>query len=502
MVTLWVVGRFGEGTMIGAGAAGRCAVQGCGVELAAVAARVRGVWGRAVVAFGVALAAAGVCVPAAQAWSTNMEIAFQADTGYLWTWTIDNPGSNTGMGMMAGTNPSVAPLSGSGSNHEIVFQANTGYLWTTGAGGHGPTPYGMAAGTSPSIGGSEIAFQANTGDLWTVGTGGQGDTGLGMMAGTSPSIAGSLVAFVANTGVLWKASPSGNSGSGYTALAGTSPSVNANGDFAIQADPYQSGVGDLLDGTFGQLTDLLNEMASGTSPSINDQGDAAVQLASGDVAIRPDLGDGDVIDSGVQMMPGTSPSIDDNDDVAFQGTNGDLWIWIQPAAGVASGAHDLGLGMKAGTSPAIGLDPGGLGAARPQASQIGGSGNDRLIGRSRNDLIYGGRGNDLIRGARGNDQLYGGPGNDRIYGGSGNDRIYGGPGNDRIVDHRGATTAFPGPGINRVDVADRRGDDRVVCAPGSTNHIVADRGDRIARSCRGKRSTIRYVHSRQAPSTH
>ena len=54
-------------------------------------------------------------------------------------------------------------------------------------------------------------------------------------------------------------------------------------------------------------------------------------------------------------------------------------------------------------------------------------------------------------------------------------------------------TVFPGPGTNRVDVADRRGDDRVVCAPSSTNHIVADRHDRIAHSCRGKRSTIRYV---------
>jgi hypothetical protein len=56
---------------------------------------------------------------------------------------------------------------------------------------------------------------------------------------------------------------------------------------------------------------------------------------------------------------------------------------------------------------------------------------------------------------------------------------------------------FPGPGTNWVDVADGRGDDRVLCAAGSINHIVADRGDRIARSCRGKRSTIRYVRVRQ-----
>ena len=100
-------------------------------------------------------------------------------------------------------------------------------------------------------------------------------------------------------------------------------------------------------------------------------------------------------------------------------------------------------------------------------------------------------------GGPGNDVIYGNRGNDVIYGGSGNDRIDGGPGNDRIVDHRGATTAFPGSGTNRVDIGDGRGDDRVMCAPGSTNHIVADRGDRIARSCQSPRSTIRYVRVRQ-----
>jgi hypothetical protein len=99
-------------------------------------------------------------------------------------------------------------------------------------------------------------------------------------------------------------------------------------------------------------------------------------------------------------MAGTSPSINDNNDIAFQSSNGDLWIWLAPASGVGSGAHDLRLGMKAGTSPSISKDPGVIGAARPQTSRIGGPGNDRLNGRFRNDLIYGARGNYLIRGAR------------------------------------------------------------------------------------------------------
>ena len=126
----------------------------------------------------------------------------------------------------------------------------------------------------------------------------------------------------------------------------------------------------------------------------------------------------------------------------------------------------------------------------------GGRGNDLIAGGRDNDRISGGRGNDQLYGGPGNDRIFGGPGNDQVFGGPGNDRIYGEAGNDRIVDHGGATTVFPGSGTNRVDVADRRGDDRVVCASGSTNHIVADRGDRIARSCRGKRSTIRYVRGR------
>jgi RTX calcium-binding nonapeptide repeat (4 copies) len=165
-------------------------------------------------------------------------------------------------------------------------------------------------------------------------------------------------------------------------------------------------------------------------------------------------------------------------EIAFQADTGDLWTWT-----IGDPGSDTGLGMMAGTSPSISQDP-GVGASRPPTK--GGTGNDRLNGSSRSDLIFGGRGNDRIFGGRGNDRLYGGPGNDRIYGGPGNDHIHAGAGNDQIVDHRGATTVFPGTGTNWVDVADRRGDDRVVCAPGSTNHIVADRGDRMTRSCGGK----------------
>jgi RTX calcium-binding nonapeptide repeat (4 copies) len=125
----------------------------------------------------------------------------------------------------------------------------------------------------------------------------------------------------------------------------------------------------------------------------------------------------------------------------------------------------------------------------------GGLGRDTISGGLGNDTLSGGPGNDTVSGGPGNDLISGGTGNDTVSGGTGNDVIYGGPGNDRIVDHQGATTVLPGSGTNRIDVADGHRDDRVVCLPGSINHIRADRGDRISRSCRGKGSTIRYVPS-------
>jgi Ca2+-binding RTX toxin-like protein len=173
----------------------------------------------------------------------------------------------------------------------------------------------------------------------------------------------------------------------------------------------------------------------------------------------------------------------------------------------AAGARLLGVPGRANFT--IGLGPrevlvGGarhdeLGALGDAAQIYGGGGPDLIHGGPGNDRLYGGPGNDLIYGRGGNDIIYGGPGNDVIDGGPGNDVIYGGPGNDRIIDKQGATTVFPGPGTNQVDVADGQPDDRVLCASGSINHVKADPGDRIAPSCRGKLSSVRYVRLRRLP---
>jgi hypothetical protein len=65
--------------------------------------------------------------------------------------------------MTAGTSPSITALAGGG--FEIAFQANTGALWTYGTASSGATDLGVNPRTSPSIagapsGGYEAAFQA------------------------------------------------------------------------------------------------------------------------------------------------------------------------------------------------------------------------------------------------------------------------------------------------------------------------------------------------------
>ena len=480
-----------ERARMGGGIAGVRAVRRLD-DLAGAAAGVRRGCRGVGVAVVLALAAACVIVPGAQALDVTTEIAVQANTGVLWTWTAAGA-ADTGLGMKRGTSPSVDPF-GVGSDHLVVFQANTGDLWTTGSGGHGDSGVGMAAGTSPAVNRyGVIAFQANTGVLWNVDPVPEAlsNYGLaeGMAAGTSPYIDSyGGISFQASGGLLsgWPI----DDGSNLTMAAGTSPSGNDEGYGAAQGSN-----GDLWTGV-SDYTDQQLAMAAGTSPAVNDvgfvgdghTGEVAFQGSNGDLWITGSHGTGD---AHLKMMPGTSPSIDDGGEVAFQGNNGDLWIWK-----LGSSAVDLGLGMMAGTSPSISRDPGSI----PVNVIAGGPGNDRLNGTVRDDLMFGGRGNDVIHGRAGNEVIYGGPGNDRIDGGPGNDRIDGGPGNDRIVDHRGATVVLPQAGINRVDLADGRGNDRVRCAPGSTNHIVADRRDQIARSCRGKRSTIRYKPVRQPRS--
>jgi RTX calcium-binding nonapeptide repeat (4 copies) len=131
----------------------------------------------------------------------------------------------------------------------------------------------------------------------------------------------------------------------------------------------------------------------------------------------------------------------------------------------------------------------------------GGHGHDRLHGGHGHDRLHGGHGHDRIYGDHGHDRLVGGHGHDRIHGGAGRDRLEGGPGRDRLIDRQGRTVVVPGPGRNRVDVADGSSD-RVVCAAGSINRIVVDGGDRLDPHCSSEASTVRYRRpaSEEAPT--
>ena len=160
---------------------------------------------------------------------------------------------------------------------------------------------------------------------------------------------------------------------------------------------------------------------------------------------------------------------------------------------VASAAQATLVGAPGRVNFMIGLGP--------RQRIIGGARHDQLGARGAGSLVRGGRGNDLIHGHHGRQVLSGGRGHDHIFGGRGRDRLHGGPGNDRLVDHQGATVVITGTGLNRVDVADGDGDERVVCTRGSINRIRVDRGDRLHPRCRRATSSVSYLRpARAAPA--
>jgi hypothetical protein len=190
----------------------------------------------------------------------------------------------TGLGTPDGV---AAFITGAGPGHEVAFQASTGHLWVEGSGGTGDTGLGMAAGTSPSIaglpgGGYEVAFQASTGHLWVEGSGGTGDTGLSMMAGTSPALAelppgpnqwypsgGAVVVFQGSDGHAWYYSPGGSSSMGNSTLMapGTSPAIAPAPEVGGWQAVWQ-GANNHLWTTGAGPTDTGLTMRPGTSPNI------------------------------------------------------------------------------------------------------------------------------------------------------------------------------------------------------------------------------------------
>ena len=284
-------------------------------------------------------------------------IAYQNSAGTL-AIAGRNNNRSYGLGMAAGTSPSITELDGGG--FEIAFQANTGSLWTVGSAGQRNWGLGMKAGTSPSIaglvgGGYVVAFQANTGDLFTAGTLGTRNLGLGMKAGTSPSVTGLAIggfqiAFQANTGTLWTAGSAGQHNWGLGMAAGTSPNTRLSGTNAV-AVAFQANTGELWTLGPGGASDWKYAVAAGTSPSA-----VNVRSVYYSIAYQAPAATVNVVSAyddshpGLGMAPHTSPSVaaDGMDQVAaFQANTGELWV-TSP-----SYSYGLGVHLAAGTSPSI-----------------------------------------------------------------------------------------------------------------------------------------------------
>lgn len=125
-------------------------------------------------------------------------------------------------------------------------------------------------------------------------------------------------------------------------------------------------------------------------------------------------------------------------------------------------------------------------AALVARANSGSTAADLMRGGPESNTMRGLAGHDLIRGGGGHDTLLGGAGRDLIKGGPGEDRINGGPGSDRIDDTSGPTEirtgANRGPRADRVDVADGRGDDVVICDTPRTV-VIVDPGDEVNGPC-------------------
>lgn len=333
-------------------------------------------------------AAVLTAAPAAAA-DFGFSVAFQGSNGDLWT--VDQGGTphDTGLGMAPHTNPAAMETCVAGiCPIYVAFQANTGILWTLNMRTGAPTNTGlpMLAGTNPSLsytstGAVEVAYRGPNGDLWTyvAGVGGH-DTTLPILGRTSPSIS-----MTPNSGepVIAYQSPIG----GWMCMLysdGSNPCVSVAMDAAsspsITYAANTSFTGDGVEVAFESIDDVLYtynatthavhgtqfNMAQGTSPSANAAccGIGADGTSVLQVAFQANTSALWLVTPALQIQrswttglaAGTSPAVtevlfDDGTGgpaIAFQG--GDGRLWEVPATGTPM---STGQPMAAGTSPVI-----------------------------------------------------------------------------------------------------------------------------------------------------
>ncbi len=275
----------------------------------------------------------------------------------------------------------------------IAFQANTGKLWTLDTkGGARDSGLDMMVGSSPSVAASgsgyRVAFQGANGMLWTLDSAGRSvDTGRGMMysagRGSSPAIAadagpysdGYRVVYDAGVYVHTWYSRGGDTNEGMCAKSGTNPAIAAPGGvhntsyrIAMQwcsdtLRPPDARGALVVTGRNGTNVDAPKlAMMEDTSPAIaaykisplqpydgSRVWMAAFQARTGNLWTRDSAGR--TTDTGLAMKADTSPTIAGFSNgfvMAFQGAHGNLLIRDSGGNVTATG-----LTMKERTSPAI-----------------------------------------------------------------------------------------------------------------------------------------------------
>ena len=263
----------------------------------------------------------------AQAAANPSEVAFQANTNFLYTYTpAGNKSVNSHLGMRADSSPSIA-------GGVIAFVANTRILWVYQPVSNARIDSGLRVyAGSPAIATSgdkfAVAFEGGGHNLWIYYyVPGKGwahyNTGLHMMPGTSPALVGS-------PGGGWEVAYQGLDRRlyAYGYKAGHPGSVIRTGKFM---DPASSPAITVLSGGRFQV---------------------AYQYYTHRLAVYTTKA-GNFL-TGLGMDPGTSPSIAAGTEVAFQDDTNHLWLY-HPAGNTNRDTH---LGMTPGTSPAITAIPG------------------------------------------------------------------------------------------------------------------------------------------------
>ncbi|GHI10074.1 hypothetical protein [Streptomyces cellostaticus] len=257
----------------------------------------------------------------------DYEAAYQGANGDLWVVAPDGTATDTGLGMAAGTSPSITATGA--SSFTVAFQANTGALWTySSATGGRSVGFGMAQGTSPSVtltsAGIAIAYVDPNGNLAVIdpvtGFGGYGTPHAPVAPGTSPAIT-----YIPNQKdayeIVYQAPDHSVRTADYahaqtfptllTAAAGTSPAITTlpSGEIDIAVNGSDGTVQTLT--SAGTATTIGFAFPAGTSPAIAPAAGGGAVVAWEDVnnTINTFVTGVGVTRTGVNTFPGSSPAI-------------------------------------------------------------------------------------------------------------------------------------------------------------------------------------------------